>query len=118
MIFLLICLAYCVLWIIWWFIVPMTKLIFFVAKYDMTSIGSMRNRGNFCYIMKYQGKEIKVMTDFTTDQIEKFKYALYDFYDFVRYSVKKSIKRAESDPTMLVTSIYYNHYLREGKGTL
>ena len=115
MIFLKICLVYCVLWLVWWVVIPIIRLASFISQYNFESLGSLRDHGNMCYNMTYHDKKIKVITDFSTDQIKTIKYSFYELYDFTKYSVKKTIKLAESDPNLLTTNIYYNHYLKEGK---
>lgn len=117
MIFLKICLAYGLLWVFWWIVIPVCRVIAIEAKYDMELVSSMTT-GNFGYKMKHNEKEINVLTDYSVHNRSGkvgIKNTFYDFYDFLKYSVRKTIEYVDLDPSVSFVNVYYNHYLKEEK---
>lgn len=108
---------YIFLWLIWWILVPFIKYVALLCKYDIdTETFDASKPLNFKF--KYKGKEVKVLTSYIMMRYYdtwKPRYSLYDYYDFVKYSVLVSIDRVSKNPNLQILHVGWEQYMKEEK---
>lgn len=109
--------VYILLWMIWWILVPFVKYVVLLCKYDIdTETFDAYKPLDFKF--KYKGREVKVMTSYIMMRYYdtwKPRHSLYDYYDFVKYSVLVTIDKLSKDPNLQISRVGWEQYIKEEK---